>query len=268
MSPGSGIELSLLNNDPTSTLLMTPEGQPLYSIVTPVAEHDPKRESSSSDKAPSSNSDISAIPNKPTDSVHPVQRSHSYRRKALKSRTTINRLDHLHASSGHVETTVGIITYPRSTSPGVDSDSHDQPEVTLDLCEQKCVLTIEAVPFTSHINRGACVEGPRKKQASVKEGVGRHQGDGGHESSDDEWVLVAEMKNASKTKTLKQQSSVETRYAGYRDPLFFYFIPDVHPSILSAHGNSLAQTTRVTNGSYLFTTPSYAFLFCWSLIRS
>lgn len=196
MASSSGIQLCLLSNDPTSTLLMTPEGQTLYSITTPVEVEHTKPEA---DNSP--DPDVSPLPDQSTEPIHPVVRSHSHRRKALKSRTTINRLDHLNPSSGHVETTVGIIAYPNSTS---DFDPLEQPEVALDLCEQKCVLTIEAAPFASGITHIARVEG--REQAPATKGEPQR---GEAESSDEEWVLVTE-KNTSKT--LQKKANVEERY--------------------------------------------------------
>ncbi|KAJ2924685.1 hypothetical protein H1R20_g12396, partial [Candolleomyces eurysporus] len=169
---------------------MTPEGQPLYSIATPVERSKPESDNASSPNVP-------PPPNQSTDSIRPVARSHSQRRKALKSRTTINRLDHSNVSSGHVETTVGIITYPNST-PGIDS--REQPEVALDLCEQKRVLTIEAAPFALDVTQIPRVEA--RGRASTTQGEPHDEA----QSSDEEWVLVTE-KNTSKT--LQKKAKVE-----------------------------------------------------------
>lgn len=70
------MQLCLVNNDPISTLLITPEGEALFSIETP--------------PLPFSSSDA------------PRQRS---------SITTIKRMERFHRSTGHTETEIGTIEY-------------------------------------------------------------------------------------------------------------------------------------------------------------
>lgn len=81
------MQLTLVNNDPTSTLFMTPDGEAMYSTATPPLVHEP-----SQGLAP------------------PYQGS---------STTTVKRLNRFHQSTGHVETVVGVVDYGGSlTSSG------------------------------------------------------------------------------------------------------------------------------------------------------
>ncbi|KAF9481311.1 hypothetical protein BDN70DRAFT_930959 [Pholiota conissans] len=74
------MQLCLVNNDPTSTTLVTPDGIPLFSIETP------------------------HFPASSIDSPLP-------RQKPPTGTTTIKRLERYHMSTGHVETEIGIIVY-------------------------------------------------------------------------------------------------------------------------------------------------------------
>ncbi|KJA19139.1 hypothetical protein HYPSUDRAFT_217822 [Hypholoma sublateritium FD-334 SS-4] len=77
------MQLCLVNNNPISTLLITPDGDPLFSIET----------------APTPYGDISPYaPSVP-------------RAKAPTSTTRIKRLERYHMSTGHTETEIGVIEY-------------------------------------------------------------------------------------------------------------------------------------------------------------
>ncbi|KAF8957750.1 hypothetical protein BDZ97DRAFT_1669364 [Flammula alnicola] len=77
------MQLCLVNNDPISTLFVTSDGDPLFSIETPSLPH--------------SSVDESALPQK-------------------YATTTIKRLQRYHTSTGHVVTEVGIVDYRGPTA--------------------------------------------------------------------------------------------------------------------------------------------------------
>ncbi|KAF8179665.1 hypothetical protein BJ912DRAFT_1062764 [Pholiota molesta] len=77
------MQLCLVNNDPTSTTLVTPDGVPLFSIETPPMPH--------------SLIDVH-VPSPP-------------RHRPTTATTIIKRLERYHMSTGHVETEIGIIEY-------------------------------------------------------------------------------------------------------------------------------------------------------------
>ncbi|KDR82124.1 hypothetical protein GALMADRAFT_135488 [Galerina marginata CBS 339.88] len=75
------MQLCLVNNDPTATLLVTPDGDPLYSIETPPLSH------------PSTNPLAPSLPRKKS------------------ATTTIKRLERFHRSVGHLESEIGVVEY-------------------------------------------------------------------------------------------------------------------------------------------------------------
>ena len=113
------MQLTLVNNDPTATILVTPDGDALYSILTP--------SSSSSSSSPSP----SPSPSAATANVFPRPSPHDGRLKSAQiydhqrgkqaltqfdprktpSTTTIKRLERYHTSIGHVETSIGVVEY-------------------------------------------------------------------------------------------------------------------------------------------------------------
>ena len=84
------MRLCLVNNDPTSTLLLSPEGEPLYSIETPPRPH------------------LTIIDDGQT-------KAHSrpeYDRPASATMpTVVKRLNRVQMSIGHVETEIAMIEY-------------------------------------------------------------------------------------------------------------------------------------------------------------
>jgi hypothetical protein len=75
------MQLCLVNNDPTATLLVTPDGIPLFSVETPSVPHMDTRLTAVGEARPKGTT------------------------------TKIKRLERFHMSTGHVETEVGVISY-------------------------------------------------------------------------------------------------------------------------------------------------------------
>lgn len=121
------MQLCLVNNDPTSTLLITPDGEPLFSIETPLLQR----------------SEIEEL-------MVPVPR----RRKS--PITTIKRLERYHRSTGQVETEIGVVEYCGS-----------QNGTQLQLCEINHALAITAraavVGITEHRDSEENDEGSDEK---------------------------------------------------------------------------------------------------------
>ncbi len=82
-APTMSMQLCLVNNNPISTLLITPDGDPLFSVETAPAPH------------AEINPHIPSVP----------------RAKAPTSTTRIKRLERYHLSTGHTETEIGVIEY-------------------------------------------------------------------------------------------------------------------------------------------------------------
>lgn len=119
----SGMQLCLVNNDPISTLLITPDGEPLFAIETPTL--------------PDPNPQISAPQPRPSHSASaPRQRS---------SVTTIKRLERYHRSTGHVETEIGTIEYT-----GPVKGTH------LQLCEDNLQLDIPPLHKRAIVDNPSC----------------------------------------------------------------------------------------------------------------
>ncbi|KAH9483475.1 hypothetical protein JR316_0002943 [Psilocybe cubensis] len=78
------MHLCLVNNDPTSTLLITPDGEPLFSIETPLL-HSPEIELEKVMAAPA--------------------------RRQKSPITQIKRIERYQRSAGHVETQIGVVEY-------------------------------------------------------------------------------------------------------------------------------------------------------------
>lgn len=101
------MQLCLVNNDPTSTLLITPDGEPLFSIETPLL-HRPE-----------------------IDLENVMMPTPSRRQKS--PITTIKRIERYQRSTGHVETEIGVVEYC-----GPQNGTH------LQLCVENHALAITA----------------------------------------------------------------------------------------------------------------------------
>ena len=121
----SGMQLCLVNNDPISTLLITPDGEALFSIETP-SVHLPPNLNANPNQNSTSNANIdstSQISGAPSSSAStPRQRS---------AITTVKRLERYHRSTGHTETEIGTIEFK-----GLVVGTH------LQLCENNMHLDI------------------------------------------------------------------------------------------------------------------------------
>ncbi len=110
-------QLCLVNNDPVSTVLVTADGIPLYSIKTP--------------NLPSASDDSSVqLPNAPDSQIL----SHRYTQRS--PITTITRLNIHYQCTGNVETVIGVVEYhgsARGTNVKLcidDLDVHIAPHQT------------------------------------------------------------------------------------------------------------------------------------------
>ncbi|EAU81793.1 hypothetical protein CC1G_10396 [Coprinopsis cinerea okayama7 len=101
----SKLQLYLVNNDPSATVLMSPSGQPLYAIRTRKASTSSSKSSTSTSGSSSPGSQLSLL-----DTLEQT------------GTTTIYRLDNLSPSRGQVETEVGIIT-PHALHKGASAIS-------------------------------------------------------------------------------------------------------------------------------------------------
>ena len=108
------MQLCLVSNDPTSTLLVTPDGIPMYSTETP----------SHSLLASGSDPASYSVP-------QPHQRSPT---------TTVKRLNRYNPSIGHAETVVGVVDYGRSPSG-----------TSVQLCDEQVQLELTIAPSTARM---------------------------------------------------------------------------------------------------------------------
>lgn len=81
ISMSYSMQLCLVNNDPTATLLVTPDGIPLFSVETPPVPHMNTRLNAVGEPRPKG------------------------------ATTKIKRLERFHMSTGHVETEIGVVSY-------------------------------------------------------------------------------------------------------------------------------------------------------------
>ncbi|KAF6758288.1 hypothetical protein DFP72DRAFT_191252 [Ephemerocybe angulata] len=207
------ILLCLVNNDPTSTILMTTAGQQLYSVSTPITFPS---------LAASLDQPGSSAPPRPTlfdkhrksSSVYvassPIAPLHRCRSNSSPPRgvavggplsapiadchvrrgpvTIVKRLDLVEGSTGHVETTVGLIKSHKDDSQS-GSGANDDPghrrgsdDVTLELCEHAFMVKMPSPPRV-----------PRSKSRErVRAGQTLSEGEHSENeySSDGEWLLV------------------------------------------------------------------------------
>lgn len=121
------MQLCLVNNDPISTLLITPDGEPIFSIETlpllhPTSQPQPALEPNGKRRADPA-LDTSSLPSTPLSSSS-IARQRS-------DTTTIKRIERHHRSMGQVETEIGVVEYR-----GPEIGTH------LQLCAQNHALAI------------------------------------------------------------------------------------------------------------------------------
>lgn len=131
------IRLCLANNDPTSTLLVTDSGKPLYSISTVTRRPCPENSQQKSvDVVPSI---LSCRKQRPlllrSHSLPSHTRMHKFHH-GPESKTTIKRMDGFDVSTGQVESTIGVI---RSLHCGAGA----KDSLNLCLCQENVMLALE-----------------------------------------------------------------------------------------------------------------------------